>query len=220
MARFRDVYAPDTMASYPCYSGPRWHTNIVIVASGESDADQKWEMPLYKITMPECIRGFRVTQDVGRHWLIMNGPAHTWPFRDPTDFASVDLEEFNVAPDLSGDDQLLGFGDGDTTQFQLIKTYELGGFSLVRNLYLPVVQSLIVTIDGEETEAFSVSRPGGVITFDEAPLPSTEIRWGGLFDLEVRYERDDTFEAIFQKPGAGGYAEIVLTEERPCTEDD
>lgn len=216
MSRFIDEYAPKEMPGFPCISSPRWSTGIVQVDSGAEQVNQRWEHPLYRFTLPEAVRDHEVFEAVKDHWLTMRGPAYTWPFRDPLDFASVPLELPNHEPTVSATDQQIGIGDGAVTQFQLTKTYARGSQSYTRRIHLPIVDSLLVSVAGTPTEDFTVTRPGGVVELSTPPSPGQIVRWGGLFDVEVRFESDDSFDGIVRTFGVGGFADIPLVEVRSC----
>ncbi|HSH42102.1 MAG TPA: DUF2460 domain-containing protein [Arenicellales bacterium] len=222
MSRFIDEYAPPEMPGFPCISSPRWSTAITQVDSGAEQANQRWEHPLYRFTLPEAVRDHTVFEAVKDHWLTMRGPAYTWPFRDPLDFASVALVRPNNVPTVSAADQQIGIGDGATTRFHLTKTYTRGSQSYTRRIHLPVVDSVLVSVAGSDPTTFSpamtwtVSRPGGEIEFAYAPAPGQIVRAGFLFDVEVRFESDDSFDGIVRTFGVGGFADIPLIEVRPC----
>jgi uncharacterized protein (TIGR02217 family) len=223
MARFQDVYTPPEMPGWPCTSTPRTSTLIVEVDSGDEQVNRRWQHPLRRFTMPEAVRDMNIFEAVRDHFLVMGGPAHTWPFRDPLDFASRALAQPNVPPAVGFSDQVIGNGNGATTNFQLIKTYKSGAFSYARTITLPVIASVVVSIDDKPLAAhvppltFTVTRPGGVITFaGGAPHPGGVIKAGFLFDCEVRFESDDALEAIAQAIGLGGYADLTLVEVRHC----
>lgn len=222
MTRFIDTYPPEEMPSWPCASAPRFNTQITQVDSGAEQANQRWEHPLYKFTMPEVIREQLTFEAVRDQWLIMRGPAHTFPWRDELDFASVSLEAPTIEPVVSSLDQIIGTGDGVTQDFQLIKTYQRGPTTYVRNLHLPVVATVVVAVAGLDPTAssppngWSISRPGGVVHFDIPPAPGQVITAGYYFDVEVRFESDDAFEGIVQSYAIAGYASLTLVEIRPC----
>lgn len=222
MARFRDVYLDDQVPGYPCISSPRWSSLITQVDSGAEHVNQRWEHPLHIYTLPEAIREHETFETVHDHWLIMRGPIYTFPFRDPLDFASVPLEIPNTIPIISNIDQQIGVGDGVTLTFQLQKTYTRGGFSYTRPIYHPVVNTVIVSIDGADpamlspTITWTVSRSNGIVTFSLPPNPGAIIRAGYLYDVEVRFESDDSFEGIVRTYSVSGIADLSLFETRPC----
>jgi uncharacterized protein (TIGR02217 family) len=220
--RFIDEYAPSEMPGFPCYSGPRFSTNITQVDSGAEQSNRRWQHPLYRFTLPEAVREHNVFEALRDHWLVMGGPAHTWPFRDPLDFASAPLAAANSVPVVGFSDQVIGQGDGASTAFQLTKTYTRGSQSYARTIHLPVADTVVVSINNADPAGFSppigftVSRPGGLVTFTSPPGAGQVIRAGFLFDVEVRFEDDDAFDGIVRSYGVSGFADVTLMEVRPC----
>lgn len=221
MTRFVDVYLDNLIPGYPCMSSPRFSTRINVVDSGAEQVNRLWQHPLHRFTLPEAIRTMATFNAIRDHWLVMGGPAQTWPWRDPLDFASVGLIEPNAEPPYTAESQIIGIGDGIKTDFQLTKTYTRGTQSYSRLIHLPVVASVIVSIRNsggvaQPVPAFTVSRPGGVISFATAIANLHTVRAGFLFDCEVRFESDNSFDGIVQTFGIGGFADINLFEVRPC----
>lgn len=222
MSRFRDVYLSDCVPGYPCLSSPRFSTRLPTVDSGAEGVNQRWEMPLHAYRLPQAVREHDVFESIRDHWLVMRGPAFTWPFRDPLDFASVALEEPNEVPTISGLDQTLGVGNGAQQQFQLVKVYTRGLFSFTRTIYHPIVSSVIVLIDGalpgsySPAMAASVDRNTGIVTITPAPPPGRVVTAGFLFDVEVRFESDDSFDGILHTYHLSGFADLSFVEARPC----
>lgn len=224
MSRFIDVYLDKCVPGYPCMSSPRWSTSIAHSDSGAEQVNQRWENPLFRFTLPEAIRGHSVYEAVRDHWLIMRGPAFTFPFRDPLDFASVALERPNQVPAITWLDQTIGTGDGVTTIFQLTKTYNRGGQTYTRTIVHPVVITVVVSINGGDPGAlmpaitWTVDRLTGQIEFSSPPAPGHVIRAGFLFDVEVRFESDESFDGVLKDYGVSGFADLTLIEVRPCND--
>lgn len=222
MSRFRDVYMPADVPGFPCLSSPRFNTRIPMVDSGAESTSQRWESPLYSFKLPQAVREHDVFESIRDHWLIMRGPAFTFPFRDPLDFASVALVEPNEVPTITGMDQVLGTGDGINRDFQLIKTYTRGAFTYVRTVYHPVVASVIVTVNGVDPAslmtplAYTIDRLTGIVQFTPAPNPAAIVRAGFLYDVEVRFESDESFDGILHTFHNSGFADLAFVEVRPC----
>lgn len=216
MTRFVDEYIDPCVAGYPCLSSPYWSTSIAQVDSGSEHALSRWAHPLHKFTLPEAVRDMDVFNAVRDHWLVMRGPFHTWPWRDPLDFASVPLAQPTVVPTISASDQPLGTGDGVRQTWQIVKRYTRGAQTYDRVIRLPIVASLLVAVNGTPTTAYTVTRPGGFITFDSPPAAAAVLTCGFLFDCEVRFESDDSFDGVVRTFGLGGFADITLLEVRGC----
>lgn len=224
MTRFVDVYLPDCVPGYPCLSSPRWSTELVRVDSGAEQVNQRWSHPLYRFTLPEAVRDQDIYEAVRDTWLAMRGPVKTWPWKDPLDFASRALVKPNQEPPITMMDQVLGTGDGLQTEFQLVKAYTRGGETYTRNIHLPVVSSVLLSQNGvaitdtSSPSPYTISRPGGVVTFLTPPAVGVVVRAGFLYDVEVRFESDDSFDGIVQTFGLGGFADLTFVEVRRCAD--
>lgn len=222
MSGFVDQYMPEEVPGYPCISTPRTKTSIQVTSGGREQRNQEWEHPLYRFTLPEAPgRDWSVIEALKKHWLAVGrGPLKSWPWRDPLDFASRDLLVPNPVTDpaVEGDDQSIGTGDGIATSFQLVKRYIVGGETYTRTITLPVLDSVIVAIGGVTVDPadYTVTRPGGVVTFNTAPAADAAITAGFLFDVPVRFEDDDVFDGILRTYQVGGFADLSLIEVRPC----
>lgn len=219
--RFVDEYLPDCVPGYPAVSSPRWSTDLSQVDSGSERANQRWAHPLHRFTIPEAVRDMSIFNAVRDQWLVMRGPFHTWPWRDPLDFASVELLRPTAVPTISNLDQPLGVGDGVERNFQLMKRYAVGAQTYSRLIQVPIVSSVIVkaTLAGDPgyvTPTFSVGRPGGVVTFDTAPAANAVLTAGFLFDVPVRFESDDAFDGVVRTYGLGGFSDLTFIETRNC----
>lgn len=220
---FIDEYMPDEVPGYGAISAPRFKTMIQVSAGGNERRNQEWEHPLHQFILPEAVaRDTAVINGLKKHWLIMRGPFHSFPWADPMDMASIDhvpnLPSNEIEALISETDQFIGNTDGFTDTFQLVKTYSVGGETYNRTIHLPVVDTVLVAVDGvliPDTD-YTVSRPGGEITFDVPPVAGDQVTAGFLFDVEVRFESDDAFEGIVRTWQAGGFSDITLIEVRPC----
>ena len=220
--RFKDVYLNSKVMGYPAIISPLFSTDISASDSGAEQANQQWSDPLRRISLTDGIRDHDTFEALKAHWLVMRGPAFTFPWRDPTDFASVDLGAVNQVPTVSRTDQSLGTGDGFNRFFSLAKTYTVGSETYSRSIRFPVVSTILIGVDGVDPSTLSpaltatVSREGGQVEFDVPPDNGAALTWGGLFDLQVRFEADDSFEGIMRTYGVSGFADIPLNEVRYC----
>jgi uncharacterized protein (TIGR02217 family) len=85
-------------------------------------------------------------------------------------------------------DQIIGTGDGTTTQFQLLKIYNLAAAGeYVRTLTLPETSSVVCAVNGVPTGSFSVNSVG-VVTFSVAPPNGQLVTAGCEFRVQCRFE--------------------------------
>lgn len=220
---FIDTYPPTAIMKFEWRCVPRWASTITRVASGSEMVTRHWSEPLRTYTAPEAINCLQTMRAVEEMFLALAGPANSFPLRDPMDFASVPVTSVLVAPALSITDQVIGTGDGVTTQFQLKKTYAFGSATFERLIRRPVVSSVIVGLDGLPAESapggprtVTVDRDGGGVSIVPAPDPASVVTAGFLFDVEVRFGSDDALETMVKSLSASGVADIDLFEKRFC----
>lgn len=223
---FMDLYLDAQIPGFPCNSSPRFNNTITTSASGGESVNRNWLHPLHTFTLPNAIREHPQFEAIHDHWLLSGGREFVWPFRDPLDFASCPLVLPNVIPDFDGEDQALGVGDGLQRDFQLQKVYSRGGYTYTRPIELPVVSALVILVNGVlpgdagggigGPYTYTVSRPGGVVTFTPALASNVVATWGGLFDVLVRFERDDSFDGIVQSYRVSGFSDLTFQEVRNC----
>jgi uncharacterized protein (TIGR02217 family) len=222
MSSFVDVYAPTCMRSLekPIVAAPRWDTTIQVTAGGNERRNQNWEHPLWSFSLPEAVRHQSHFEDILTFWLALGGPFKSFPWRNPLDLASVDLVRPNTPPTVSHLDQALGTGDGVTRTFQLRKVRSYGGLTYTQDIHLPILSTVLIgdngSLMGGSPIGYEVSRPGGIVTFDTAPLPGHALTSGYLFDTEVRFSDDSAFQGVVRSRRFAGFPDINLEEVRPC----
>jgi uncharacterized protein (TIGR02217 family) len=222
--QFVDVYLPPSVPGYPCLVAPVTSTTITVASSGDEGRNRNWQHPLRKVKLPAAqARQWNVIQDLISHFLVLGGPFNSFAFRDPFDFATTGLlapnePQASVLQRVTGGDQAFGTGDGLTRSFQLTKTYTRGPATYVRKIGLPLLANLVIWDNAGlvSPTAYSVTRPGGLVTFTAAPLAGHALTWGGLFDIPVRFDADDSLDATVAAYQVGGAAEINLQEARLC----
>lgn len=221
--RFVDHYMPTGVKGFPCISVPMFSTTMVEASSGQEDANQNWSQALQKFRLPKVITTMQVYNQLLAHWYAMRGPARLFPFRDPLDMASADVECANVVPTITGLDQQIGTGDGVRRDWQLVKTYTAGAEEYTRDIQLPIVSSVVVLLDGDTLAAATggpyvatITREGGNLNLNPAPPDGMAITAGFLFDVPVRYENDSVLEGIVESMQVNGFADLTLMERRLC----
>ena len=108
---------------------------------------------------------------------------------------------------------MLGSGDGERSEFALVKHYG----EQVRRITRPVEGSVRVSVDGAERHADWVLDELGIVRFDMPPPAGAVVKAGFRFDVPVRFASDRlsvgrlTFEA-------GEVASVPLIEIREGVE--
>lgn len=135
--------------------------------------------------------------------MAMLGSAHTFLHWDYLDNELVDEE--------------IDTGDGTTTAFQIIKTYDPGGGATYERDITKPDDDLVFKVDGVVAAA-TYSQTTGIVTFSVAPSDGDAITASGHFFVCVRFNRDDLPFSIDNKSGdvfiTNGSLELIeeLTE--------
>lgn len=225
---FIDQYPPASIMKFGFVSSPRFSTNITAVASGVERRNRNWAHPLHTFAAPEAVECHEHLVALHNMWMTTAGPLHSFAFRDPLDFASRDLIAADYAPPITATDQVLGVADGATREFQIVRRYSFGGESYERVISHPEVATVVVALNAlpPETDnpvllpggpyAWTVSRETGVISFDKVLTAGIVVTAGYLFDVEARFESDDSYDGIVRSYRVSGHADLVFQEVRPC----
>ena len=134
------------------------------------------------------------------------GRLHGFRFRDFADFKSC--PPGGVASAL---DQVLGEGDGEASEFSLVKAYG----DQLRRICKPVAGSVRVSVGGDELAAdeFEIDATTGRVTLATAPGEGEPVTAGFLFDTPVRFDAD-RIEVTLESFGAGRMNAMPLIELR------
>ena len=207
---FDDVQFPLVIGQGASVS-PGFSTNIVTTISGHEKRNSDWADARLEFDVGPGVRSEEELRILIAFFRARRGAAKGFRFRDPYDHSSRDM-----VGEPTATDQFLGQGDGQQTEFQLVKNYgDLAGEPQQRLITRPDPGSLQVAIDGQLTGGWSLE-PTGIVAFDSPPPEGSDITAGFLFDVPVRFASDQltVSHATFL---AGDITEVLLVEvrERP-----
>lgn len=173
---------------------PEVSTSIVTSAGGQEKRNAEWAEARTSYDVGPGLRSEVDIMALLDFFRARMGPARGFRLRDPFDCFALD--------------ELLGFGDGTTVRFQLVRNYG----TVTRRITRPVAETLVVSIDGVETEDFTLG-DGGVVTLGLAPAEGAAVTARFLFDVPVRFAEDQlrVSRATFL---AGALASVPLVEIR------
>ncbi len=187
---FDDVIFPVNL-SYGTSGGPEYSTNVVVYNRHEK-RNLNWDKARYRFDAAYAIRTHDELDEVIAIFHVAQGRSHSFRARDALDYKSSGVDH-NITPT----DQIIGVGDGVTTQFQLKKMYVAGSQSKVRDITKPVDGSVVLAVDGiAKTSGYLVDYKSGLITFDVAPAVDEVITAGFEFHVAVRFDTDFLSQSI------------------------
>ena len=205
---FHEIQFPTAIA-FHSRGGPERKTEIVTLGSGFEERNAVWANSRRHYDVGYGVKTLDNLHAVIAFFEARLGRLYGFRFRDFADFKSC-------APNqaVTPLDQPIGTGDGATTQFQLIKSYNSGPSNWVRTISKPVSGTVRVSIAGsEQTAGLTVNHSSGIITFGSAPATGATITAGFEFDTPVRFDTD-SLSINLSNFAAGEIPSIPLTEIR------
>lgn len=176
---FRDILFP-VCISYDAIGGPYWPTDVVRLKSGVEHRNQPWSHPIRRYNVDLTDHGQDDIQEFIEFWENQQGTEYGFRWKDWIDFTSG-----TAYNNITSTDEIIGTGDGSTTQFQLKKTYTGGS---ERTIYKPVDGTIVVAVAGGAPSGDVVcDTVNGTVFFENAPGSGQSVTAGFEFDVPVRF---------------------------------
>lgn len=207
---FHEIRFPANL-SFGSVGGPERRTEVVTLANGFEERNSPWEHSRRRYDAGIGMRSLDDVETLIAFFEARRGQLHAFRWKDWSDYKSG-----LPSADPAYTDQIIGWGDGTTTDFQLIKTYRSGTNTYARPIQKPVEGTVKLGLKGDpqiEGAQFSVNLATGQISFVTAPEDGAEITAGYEFDVPVRFDTDriHTSVASFQ---AGEAPNVPVVEVR------
>ena len=205
---FHEVRFPTAIA-FGASGGPERKTDIVALGSGHEERNSRWADSRRRYNAGYGVKSLDDLHAVIAFFEERRGRLYGFRWKDRADWKSCAP---SAAP--AATDQEIGAGDGETTAFQLVKTYGGAHAPWTRTIAKPVAGSILVAVDGTPlTEGWSCDETTGMVTFAAAPADGAAITAGYEFDVPVRFD-SDTLEINLSHFAAGDIPSISLVEIR------
>jgi len=179
--------------------GPERMTDVVTLASGAEERNQRWANSRRKYNAGYGIKSRKDMRVVLDFFEERRGRFHGFLWRDALDFSS------NSDGDLiSANDQEIGVGDGVKFEFLLVKKYGASFDPYLREINKPIANSVKVSVAGVELlpADFGVDEASGIVSLNVAPAASQVVMAGFEFDVPVRFDIDRLDIELFSFDGA------------------
>jgi uncharacterized protein (TIGR02217 family) len=184
MSAFHEVRLPLALG-FGSSGGPECATDVARLASGAESRNARWAGSRRRWEVGGAVLKPDMAHELICFFEARRGRMHGFRFRDPVDWKSCAPSQMVAATD-----QALGVGDGETSQFQLMKRYASGGVFRDRMITKPVEDTVVAAVNGVATAAFEVDWTTGVVTFNAAPADGAVLTAGFEFDVAVRFDAD------------------------------
>jgi len=193
---FLEIRFPDSI-SFNSSTILEFNTTIITSKNGKEYRNVNWNNNKMKFNIVNGIKTKSELNEVIKFFRNVKGKAYGFRFKDWTDFSATN--------------QQIGIGNGETKEFQLIKTYTINGNTYTRKIKKPVISTIKVFLDGVETNDFSIDLTNGLITFEVAPSDTTIITANFEFDVPVRFN-NDLLEVSLNSLSSGKINNLELIE--------
>ena len=187
---------------------PEFSTSVAVTASGYERRNSLWSNARLRFDVGPGIRSEAELGVLIGFFRARRGAARGFRLRDPSDFSSNDMV---AAP--SAIDELLGTGDGLTSEFPLVKRYGTGDAVQLRRITRPLGETLLVSVNGTATTTGWTLQEGGIVSFSTPPASGVAVRAGFLFEVPVRFA-DDKLEVAGAAFAAGEAPSVPVIEIR------
>ena len=207
---FHEIQFPASI-SFGSIGGPERRTDIVSLSSGFEERNTPWA---HSRRHYDAGIGMRSLDDIATliaFFEARSGQIFGFRWKDWSDYKSCLPSRV-----IGYEDQVIGIGDGFTSDWNLMKSYTSGGHSYQRPIVKPVAGSIKVGIQGEqqfEQVHFDADHSTGILKFKMPPASGLQITAGFEFDVPVRFDTDriQTSVASFK---AGDVPSIPVVEVR------
>lgn len=182
---FHDVTLPEKY-EYGSTAGAGFSTIVHATATGHEFRVARQSQPQHRLSLRSVLLTTDEAKELKTFAISRRGSLHSFKVKDFSDYTSNDDGE--TAP--TNLDQEIGTGDGTTTTFQLVKTYNEGGDGeFVRTITLPESGTVVVSLDGVSNSSWTLNG-AGQITFAAAPSNGVVVKAGFRFYVPVRFVTD------------------------------
>lgn len=180
---------------------PRYSTDVITTDGGHDIRNSRWAYPLHQFEFtvePGSREGDDALAEFEEMYHVCGGQYGAFRFHYWRDVPVVG--------------QTIGFGDGSTTEFQLVRSYIRGALTRDRKITRPVSGTVVIYVEGVETAA-AVDHSTGLVTISPAPAASTLVTADFEHDVPVRFA-DDEVEMVGLTDQLDQAVSIVLLEVR------
>ncbi|MFU7500905.1 MAG: TIGR02217 family protein [Candidatus Tisiphia sp.] len=192
---FHDIRMPKFIETF-AVGRPEFATSCAMTLSGREVRNLDREYAKQKYLIKNCRLSSLEFEQFSSFFRARRGGNFAFRFRDNVDY--------QVSR------QIIGKGDGELTQFQLVKLYEDPILPYARTISKPVFGSGAFYVNDINTEV-QVDYNTGVVTLPK-PLDKDQILTGNfIFDVAVRFA-SDSFEYFYSSDGSIELSPIELLE--------
>ena len=185
---FHEILFPAKL-SFGSVGGPSRRTDVVALANGFEERNSPWTHSRRRYDAGVGMRSLDDLETLVSFFEARRGRLYGFRWKDWSDYKSC-----LPSKDVHFQDQIVGQGDGQTTDFSIFKSYRSGSFCYDRPILKPVAGTVRAGIGGDELSDaahYSVDTELGVVSFHSPPEKGRSVSVGFEFDVPVRFDTDE-----------------------------
>lgn len=217
---FNDDAILDLNINFGSTGGPTFSTDIVTYANGGEYRNINWADSRYVANLKYEIKSRADAKYLYNFFIARYGRGQGFRVKDTFDFTSA--SDHVGTPAFT--DQVIGTGNGVTTQFQLKKLYTDSSVTYSRNITKPMASFPVLVGKAGVLQTvsthYTINYNTGIVTFLVAPTIGQSITAGFKFHVPVRFDMDsiEGLQYIFTSLTPGNdiisLPDIMITEIR------
>lgn len=191
MAGFHNTTLPASFG-YGSGGSSSFSTDVFSLKDGREQRNQNWAGEKRKFNLAYPVKDTAKILSLRNFFRLRSGMAYGFLFEDPLDNSSLPANAAGGTP--TNLDQIIGVGNGVTTEFQLKTTITDGIATFDYLVYKPTSSTLTVAVAGvaKTLGVHYTLSVLGKITFGTAPV-SGNVTAGFRYKVPVRFETDEFF---------------------------
>lgn len=196
---FYDIVFPESISIKSSYI-IEYNTIINKSKNGGELRISNYDYPLLSYNVINDLKTKKELEEIINFFKLVKGRAYGFKFKDWLDYKAIN--------------QNIAIANGEQTEFQLIKTYNINNKIQIRKITKPENVSVFVN-QQNITQNININYSNGIITFNTPPEKDTIITATFDFYVPVRFD-NDKIEIIMKNDKVGEIKDLKIVELLGC----
>lgn len=196
---FYDIVFPESISIKSSYI-IEYNTIINKSKNGGELRISNYDYPLLSYNVVNDLKTKKELEEIINFFKLVKGRAYGFKFKDWLDYKAIN--------------QNIAIANGEQTEFQLIKTYNINNKIQIRKITKPENVSVFVN-QQNITQNININYSNGIITFNTPPEKDSIITATFDFYVPVRFD-NDKIEIIMKNDKVGEIKDLKIVELLGC----
>ena len=196
---FYDIVFPESISIKSSYI-IEYNTIINKSKNGSELRISNYDYPLLSYNVINDLKTKRELEEIINFFKLVKGRAYGFKFKDWLDYKAIN--------------QNIAIANGEQTEFQLMKTYNINNKIQIRKITKPANISIFIN-QQNITQNININYNNGIITFNTPPEKDAIITATFDFYVPVRFD-NDKIEIIMKNEKVGEIKDLKIVELLGC----